>query len=47
MANPLITWKRYEKKRQALMVGSLERIKEKNDLSRDVYEIVNRGLMQS
>jgi aminopeptidase N len=47
MANPLISWKRYEKKRQELMVGSLERIREKKDLSRDVYEIVNRGLMQS
>jgi aminopeptidase N len=47
MASPLISWKRYERKRQALMVGSLERIREKKDLSRDVYEIVNRGLMES
>ena len=46
MANPLISWKRYEKKRQELMVGSLERLRDKKDLSRDVYEIVNRGLME-
>ncbi len=46
LANPLISWKRYEKTRQDLMVGSLERLKEKKDLSRDVYEIVNRGLME-
>ncbi|RZW19154.1 MAG: DUF3458 domain-containing protein, partial [Desulfobulbaceae bacterium] len=47
MANPLISWKRYEKTRQDLMVGSLERLREKRDLSRDVYEIVNRGLIKS
>jgi aminopeptidase N len=47
MANPLISWKRYEKRRQELMIGSLERLRDKKELSRDVYEIVNRGLMES
>ena len=37
-------WRRYDKKRQALMKQQLERILEKKDLSKDVYEIASRSL---
>ena len=47
MTNPLISWQRYEKRRQEMMIDSLKRIKTKTDLSRDVYEIVDRGLAES
>ena len=47
MTNPLISWKRYEKRRQEMMIDSLKRIQNKQNLSRDVYEIVNRGLTGS
>jgi len=46
MTTPLISWKRYEKRRQDKMIESLERIR-KMKLSRDVYEIVDRGLRDS
>ena len=46
MTTPLISWKRYEKRRQNMMIENLERIR-KMKLSRDVYEIVNRGLKES
>lgn len=37
-------WRRYDKKRQALMKKQLERILAKKDLSKDVYEIASRSL---
>ena len=37
-------WQRYDEDRQNLMKKQLERILDKNDLSKDVYEIVNRSL---
>ena len=40
---PLINWKRYDLKRQELMRGQLERIVGAQDLSRDVYEIVDKS----
>ncbi len=40
---PLINWKRYDRKRQDLMRGQLERIAASQDISRDVYEIVNKS----
>ncbi|MFH0783709.1 MAG: aminopeptidase N [Pseudomonadota bacterium] len=40
---PLINWKRYDRKRQDLMRGQLERIAGNQDISRDVYEIVNKS----
>ena len=46
LTTPLISWKRYEKRRQDKMIESLERIR-KMKLSRDVYEIVDRGLRDS
>ncbi len=46
LTTPLISWQRYEKRRQEMMIESLERIR-KMKLSRDVYEIVNRGLRDS
>ena len=47
MTTPLISWKRYERRRQEMMIDGLKRIQNKRNLSRDVYEIVNRGLAGS
>ena len=46
MTNPLISWKRYEQSRKDLMIESLKQLKTMK-LSRDVYEIVDRGLTDS
>jgi aminopeptidase N len=40
---PLIHWKRYDMERQRLMCGQLERIANMQNLSRDVYEIVDKS----
>jgi aminopeptidase N len=44
MVTPLIGWKRYDKLRQVMIVRELERIQRKDDVSRDVYEIVTKCL---
>ncbi|MCK5517674.1 MAG: aminopeptidase N, partial [Desulfobulbaceae bacterium] len=38
LAMPLINWKRYDRKRQSLMKGQLDRLAGHEGLSRDVYE---------
>ena len=43
LVTPLINWKRYDSKRQDLMRGQLERIAGTPELSRDVYEIVDKS----
>jgi len=43
LVTPLINWKRYDSKRQELMRGQLERIANTPELSRDVYEIVDKS----
>ncbi len=40
---PLINWTRYDERRQGLMRGQLERIAGSRNLSRDVYEIVDKS----
>jgi aminopeptidase N len=40
---PLINWKRYDPERQRLMKNALKRIAAIKNLSRDVYEIVNKS----
>ena len=40
----MIRWRRYDKKRQALMQQAFETILAENDLSKDVFEIAERGL---
>ncbi len=40
---PLINWKRYDKTRQSLMKGQLDRLAKQKGLSRDVFEIVNKS----
>ncbi|EKD33820.1 MAG: hypothetical protein ACD_75C02584G0004, partial [uncultured bacterium] len=40
---PLINWQRYEPERQGLMRNELNRIASIKNLSRDVYEIVNKS----
>ncbi len=37
-------WKRFDENRQALMKAELERIKDQPDLSKDVFEIVEKSL---
>lgn len=44
MVAPLINWKRYDHLRQDLMRRQLQRIAATPDLSRDVYEIVEKSL---
>jgi aminopeptidase N len=44
MIAPLINWKRYDTKRQALMRKQLERIASNKKLSKDVYELVTKSL---
>ncbi|MDQ1362355.1 MAG: aminopeptidase, partial [Pseudomonadota bacterium] len=44
LVSPLIQWRRYDASRQRLMKAQLGHIAAMPDLSRDVYEIVNRGL---
>ncbi|MYM62458.1 aminopeptidase N [Pseudomaricurvus sp. HS19] len=41
---PLTKWKRYDEKRQALMLKALQRVKAEEGLSRDVFEVVSKSL---
>jgi aminopeptidase N len=44
MVKPLIHWKKYDPQRQALMQASLQKILAVDELSKDVYEIVEKSL---
>jgi aminopeptidase N len=44
MLQPLISWKRYDKKRQELMKQQLENIAANKKLSKDVYELVSKSI---
>lgn len=44
MVAPLIQWRRFDDSRQALMKDQLLRILKLPDLSKDVYEVVTKGL---
>ncbi len=44
MSKVFTHWKRYDEQRQGLMKAQLERIRGKDRLSRDVFEIVDRSL---
>ena len=44
LVKPLIDWKKYDAERQKLMQTELQRIKAVPNLSRDVFEIVDRSL---
>ena len=44
LVTQLTRWKSYDENRRGLMLSSLKRIKESKQLSRDVYEIVDKGL---
>jgi len=41
---PLTRWKKYDATRQTMMKEQLERIKNTDNLSKDVYEVVNKRL---
>jgi aminopeptidase N len=45
MIQPLIQWRRYDKKRQELMRGQLEIISKNKNISNDVYELVSKSLL--
>jgi len=47
MVSAFNQWRRYDEGRQQMMRAQLERIAATEELSRDVYEIVSRGLEQS
>ena len=44
LSQPLVRWKRFSEERGALMTGELRRIMDKPGLSKDVTEIVSKGL---
>ncbi len=44
MVSPLIQWRRYDESRQSLMQAQLQRILDTPELSKDVYEVVSKGL---
>ena len=44
MVSPFNQWRRYDEGRAAKMQVQLERIAERPDLSKDVFEIVSRAL---
>lgn len=44
MVQPLIQWRRYDKKRQDLMKAQLEKIVSNKTISNDVYELVSKSL---
>lgn len=44
LITPLTRWKRYDERRQPLMLKALQRIQE-NKLSRDLYEVVNKSMV--
>lgn len=44
MTEPLIHWRKFDRERQALMKAELERIGAAPDISKDVYEVVSKGL---
>ena len=44
LVQAMIQWRRYDEKRQTLMKAQLERIKEQKTVSKDVFEIVSKGL---
>ncbi|MFL0809545.1 MAG: aminopeptidase N [Agarilytica sp.] len=44
LITPLTKWKRYDETRQNLMRTQLERIKNQENLSKDVYEVVTKSL---
>lgn len=41
---PLTRWRKYDDKRQALMKGELQRIRDSGSLSSDVFEVVSKSL---
>jgi aminopeptidase N len=46
LVGPLIRWRRYDEGRQALMRAQLERISQRQGLSRDVAEVVGKALSE-
>lgn len=45
LLTPIIRWKRFDKKRQALMKEQLQRILQTPQLAKDVYEVVSKSLL--
>ena len=47
LLEPLIQWRRYDADRQEKMRGCLERVSRLPELSRGIYELVEKGLKES
>ncbi len=47
LAKIMSRWQRYDSSRQELMQRALQRIKSEKDLSKDVYEIVSKSLVEN
>lgn len=45
MSMSLTAWRRYDENRQALMISQLQRIISIQHISKDVYEVVNKSLI--
>ncbi len=45
LLTPLTRWKKFDPKRQAMMQAQLQRIKAQDELSKDVFEIVEKSTM--
>lgn len=44
MVKPLTDWKRFDKNRQQLMTAELQKIAQQKNISKDVFELVNKSL---
>ncbi len=44
LLTPLTRWRRYDARRQSLMVAALRRIEAREGLSKDVFEVVCKTL---
>jgi aminopeptidase N len=46
LVGPLTKWKRHDGARKKLMLNQLNRVIEHEGLSKDIFEIVSKGLIQ-
>ena len=44
LLTPLTRWRKFDPNRQSLMRSALERIKARDKLSKDVFEVVTKSL---
>ena len=44
MVRPMMRWKRFDEKRQEMMKAALQKVLNKEGLSKNVYELVSKSL---